>query len=286
MRRGRRVTRPEGVALITVLWLLMVLSLLATTVATLSMSSRREATGIAAVERLDLVADSAIRLTLLKIIGAPRTREAPLSLDSQYSLFDTSVTVDIELENARIDLNMADDDLLFAFFMANGWSESQARKLVARIADWKDTDDTRRTEGAELPEYLAAGKGYGPRNAPFEAVDELRQVLGAETLKARLLDSFTVYTHAAIPAEQAAFQPVRAALAWADANELGGHPWRRGATNLPVTLSAGDLVGQVLRIHACARQLSVERCREAVVRPVGQADYPFQVFLWRSHRWG
>ena len=285
--RGRgSVTHPEGVALIAVLWLLMVLALLATTVATLSMSSRREATGTAAIERLDLVADSAIRLSLLKFIAAPRTRNATLSLDSQYSLFDTSVTVDIELESGRIDLNMADDDLLFAFFMASGRTESEARKLVARIADWKDADDTRRTEGAELPEYLAAGKEYGPRNAPFEAVEELRQVLGAETLKSSLLDSFTVYTHAALPAEQAAFQPVRAALAWADANELGGHPWRRGTANQPLTLSAGDLVGQVLRIHACARQPPIQRCREAVVRPIGQPNYPFQAFLWRSHPGG
>jgi general secretion pathway protein K len=285
MRRRRNAIRPEGVALIAVLWLLMVLCLLATTVATLSMSSRREAIGTAAIERLELVADSAIRLSLLKVIAAPRTRAATLSLDSQYSLFDASVTVDIELEHGRIDLNMADDDLLFAFFMANGWTESQARKLVASIADWKDADDTRRTEGAELREYLAAGKEYGPRNAPFEAVDELRQVLGAETLKPSLLDSFTVYTHAGIPAEHAASQPVRAALAWADANELGGHPWRRETSNQPVTISAGDLVGQVLRIHACARQSPIQRCREAVVRPVGQPNNPFQVFLWRSHPW-
>ena len=286
MIRSRSTSRSQGVALMAVLWLLAVLSLLAATVATLSMSSRREATDNTPIERLELLADSTIRLTILKVIAAPRTRDGAMSLDSQFSVFDTSVTVNIELENGRIDLNTAADDLLFAFFMANGWSESEARILVARIADWKDPDDTTRTGGAELPEYLAASKKYGPRNAPFEAVEELRQVLGAETLKPGLLDSFTVYTHAVMPAEYAASPPVKAALAWADANELGDHPWLRGSAGQPVSISAGDLVGQIVRIHACARQTRIQTCREAVVRPVGQPNYPFQVFLWRSHPWG
>jgi general secretion pathway protein K len=287
MRWRRSTSRFEGgVAVIAVLWLITVLSLLAATVATLSMSSRREATESTEIERLELLADSAIRLTLLKVVAAPRTHDETMSLDSQFSVFDTSVTVNIELENGRIDLNTADDDLLFAFFMANGYIELEARTLVARIADWKDPDDTPRAGGAELPEYMAAGKRYGPRNAPFEAVEELRQVLGAEALKPGLLDSLTVYTHAAIPAEHAASPPVIAALAWADAHELGGHPWRRETPGQPVTLSAGDLVGQIVRIHACARQTSIQFCREAVVRPVGQPNYPSQVFLWRNHPWG
>jgi general secretion pathway protein K len=286
MTRSRSASRSEGVALIAVLWLLAVLSVLAGTVATLSMSSRQEATESTKVERLELLADSTIRLTLLKVIAAPRTRDGAMSLDSQYSVFDTSVTVNVELENGRIDLNTADDDLLFAFFMANGWKELEARTLVARIADWKDPDDTPRNGGGELREYLAADKRYGPRNAPFEAVEELRQVLGAETLKPSLLDSFTVYTHTVIPAEHAASPPVKAALAWADAHELGGHPWHRETAGQPATLSAADLVGQIVRIHACVRQPPLQTCREAVVRPVAQLNYPFQVFLWRSHPWG
>jgi type II secretory pathway component PulK len=68
MIRSRSTGRSEGVALIAVLWLLAVLTLLAATVATLSMSSRREATDNIQIERLDLLADGAIRLTLLKII--------------------------------------------------------------------------------------------------------------------------------------------------------------------------------------------------------------------------
>jgi hypothetical protein len=70
------------------------------------------------------------------------------------------------------------------------------------------------------------------------------------------------------------------------AAELGGHPWRRETAGQRVTLNAGDLVGQIVRIHACARQPPIQTCREAVVRPVGQPNYPFQVFLWRSHPWG
>jgi len=277
--------RSDGVALIAVLWLLAVLTLLAATSAILSKSSRREAIAIAGVERLEIVADSAIRLTLLKVIAAPRTRSDPISLNSQLTVFESNVAVTIELENGRIDLNSAEDDLLFAYFMANGWTEPAARTLVARIADWKDADDVTRTGGAELRDYLSSGKNYGPRNAPFEAVEELRQILGAETLKSSLLDSFTVYTHARLPVAAASPTPVRAALDWADANELGDHPWHRATESQPLAPSAGDLVGQIIRIHACVRQAGMQICREAVVRPVGQPNSPFQVFLWRSEPW-
>ena len=167
MRPKANRTRSKGIALIAVLWLVAVLSLLAATSAVLSKSSRREAIGIADVERLDLLADSAIRLTLLKIIAAPRTRSESISLNSQLSIFDVSVSVTIELENGRIDLNTADDDLLFAFFVANGWTEPDAMTLVARIEDWKDADDVVRPSGAERQDYLIAVKGYGPRNGPI-----------------------------------------------------------------------------------------------------------------------
>lgn len=281
MRPKANGGRCKGIALIGVLWLLAVLSLLAATSAVLSKSSWRESVGTADVERLDLIADSAIRLTLLKIIAAPRTRSESINLNSQPSIFDVSVTVSIELENGRIDLNAADDDLLFAFFVANGWTEPDARTLVARIADWKDADDVVRPSGAELQDYLTAGKGYGPRNGPFEAVEELRQVLGAETLKESLLESFTVYTHTSLPAASVAPPGVRAALNWADTYELGDHPWHRATDNQPMTPSAGDLMGQIIRIHACASQTGIQTCREAVVRPIGQPGSPYQVFLWR-----
>ena len=44
--------------------------------------------------------------------------------------------------------------------------------------DWVDPDDLSQPNGAEIAEYKAAGLSYGPKNAPFDTVSELQQVLG------------------------------------------------------------------------------------------------------------
>ena len=67
--------------------------------------------------------------------------------------------------------------------------------MLAAILDWRDADDLKRPNGAEEPDYRAAGKTYKPANAPFDSVGELQRVLGVTpALVARIADSLTVYS--------------------------------------------------------------------------------------------
>lgn len=286
-----RSGREQGVALIAVLWLIALLTLLATTLVTLSVTHRRMTERYAQALQADNTTDSAIRVVLLRMI-APEDRKPGLQPGQQppLAIFGSNVEVSIERDSGRIDLNTADPDLLFALFAANGWKEADARSMVARIVDWKDADDVTEEGGAEAREYRAANLAYGPRNAPFESVDELRQVLGAEHINEELFDSLTVFTHLTGCLESAATPAVKRALAWADERQIGGHHWLRETTAGTGAASAispyTTLTGDVVRLRACKRLQdgSATRCRVAVVRVTGNERNPLQVFEWRATR--
>jgi general secretion pathway protein K len=59
-------------------------------------------------------------------------------------------------------------------------SPEKAVALAAAIVDFRDEDDVPGVNGAESAAYRAAGLAQGPKNAPFETVTELDQVLGMD----------------------------------------------------------------------------------------------------------
>lgn len=262
--------RQQGVALLAVLLLLALLTALATTVVALSLSERWAARRLEEAVQADLIADSAIRITLLRLLATSQVERVSLQ---QLNVFDIPVTVLLEQEAGRVDLNFASEKLLAAAFMSAGWRPGPAASMAARIIDWRDEDDMRQPQGAERMAYSAAKLSYGPRNGHFESVEELRQVMGASDLDPQLLDAFTVYT-------QHQQEPV---AAWA--SELV----RRALESLHDE-QAGDMVSaravadrDVLRVRACAQIDRYARCRLAVVRLTGSVRDPFQVFVWNSY---
>jgi len=228
-------------------------------------------------------------VTLLQLI-APKQLHPKIALHQpvRWLVFDSAVEVTVQRESGRIDLNSADQDLLFAAFAANGWDEMRARAMAARIADWRDADDLTREVGAERAEYESAGLAYEPRNGPFETVDELRQVLGAEAISQELLSVFTVYTRAQVPSAMFASPIVYRALAYADARKLGGRQWlgmaeRRSDSRLPTQpTEESSLADDVIRVSACATRAGSSVCRSVIARPTVNVHKPFQIFAWRD----
>src|SRR2546430_1448143 len=53
-------------------------------------------------------------------------------------------------------------------------------ELAAAIKDWRDSDDNVTPSGAEADTYSRLRPPYKCKNAPFETVEELRLVVGAE----------------------------------------------------------------------------------------------------------
>lgn len=261
------------------LWVVLLLSVVAAAVATRSLEARRAAARAVQAAQLDAAADGAIRLSLRALVGNIRTPQWPAAVPASVQIDGTAVVVKVQSESARLDLNTGDENLLFAYFNAAGWEADAARKMVSRIRDWQDIDDTPGEGGLERDGYLAQEQRATPRNGPMESVEEIRQVVGAGDLSDQLLAGLTVYTHEAEPDGYDESGLVAQAVRLADKLKLGGRQWVRvDASKDPRPLTAGS----VTRIRACAGGTAMMRCRETVVRLTGSFTEPVQVFVWRA----
>lgn len=289
---GRHTVPRDGFALVAVLWLLALLTALATVAAVMSVTHRRAAERMGESIRADALCDSALRVELLHLF-APATPDVQVTIGNPFgvSVPEGTAQVTLERDSGKIDLNTAPKALLYTFFASNGWTEAVSQALAERIVEWRAADPV--GWGSEQQTYASAGLQYGPREAPFRSTAELRQVPGTQTLSASLLDAFTVYTHAPMPLESAATPTVLRALQYADAQQLDGHRWLppqpSGRANSPSpppasdsTVIASTLAGEVLTMTACAQFQNFSRCRRAVVRLTGNARKPMQIFAWRT----
>jgi hypothetical protein len=91
---------------------------------------------------------------------------------------------------ARLHLNGASEDQLRRLLLALRVDARRADKLAQTIADWRDHDQLRRTNGAERDDYLRAGAAMLPDDGPFESVGTLGFVLG---MSRGLADSIAPY---------------------------------------------------------------------------------------------
>ena len=183
--------------------------------------------------------------------------------------FAQKISVSVQRERDRIDLNAAGSGTLAACFLGAGFSPETARSMASRVIDWRDADDVPGPGGAEEADYHAAGLHYGPRNGPFESVAELRQVLGLDNLRSSVLRLFTVYTHQSDDTD--------APDDFAPALPNSG-PHCGGSRGLG---EQSGYIGEVVRVRACAAE-GVRLCRLVVARLTGSMQNPFQIFVWKT----
>jgi general secretion pathway protein K len=172
--RGRR-----GIALISVLWVLVLLSLIA---ASFSRTTRTEvefARNLVDNAKAEALADAAVYRAIIGV-SEPLESDKWLANGTAYELSfpGGEVTVTIQDEVGKIDLNEGQDSLLQGLFTLAGVESIVSWGLVDSIVDFRDTDDLTEAKGAEDKDYEAAGLPHGAKDAPFESVEELRQVMG------------------------------------------------------------------------------------------------------------
>jgi general secretion pathway protein K len=196
-------------------------------------------------------------------------------------------------ESARIDLNAAPEPLLKSLFQnIAGLDDAAAQALVDAILDWRDPDDLRRPNGAEEPDYRAAGRNYRPPNAAFETVGELQRVLGVTpAIYERVADSLTVYSRQPGVNSATASRVVLLALPNVTADAVDAYLAQRQearAAKLPVPPFPGAQgfaagAGSVWRIRAGATMPDgVTFVRDAVVRPSADPRQPVVALLWQE----
>ncbi len=170
----------EGIALIAVLWVLALLSIIAAAVSIESRSSVRIARNMADNAAARAAADAGLQLAILDLVG-PRDTDTRFRTDGanfNWRFANSTVRISIRDEASKIDVNKAPEVVLAALFASDGIDREKAQSLADAIIDFRDPDNFPLVKGAEKVDYIAAGFGWGPKNAPFEALEELQQVLG------------------------------------------------------------------------------------------------------------
>ncbi|MCB1886643.1 MAG: general secretion pathway protein GspK [Rhodocyclaceae bacterium] len=163
------------------LWLLAALTLIAASVAANSRQGVRAASDNRTMASSEALCDGAIVRALAVMVA--EGGDPGVGHEFEFRLADVPVGVSIVPANAYINVNTADEPLLVRLFQHGaGLDPSRALQLARRVMDWRDSDDEALPDGAEAPDYVAAGVSFRPRNGRFETIDDLMQVLGLDFL--------------------------------------------------------------------------------------------------------
>ena len=191
----------RGVAFVVVLWLLALVTILLGSFALLARSEGLQARHLADTTQGRYAAEAGVNRAVFALAAPdPLVRWTP---DGRtYSLDYAGAKIEIQVidESGKLDINAAELPLLQGFLIASGLEMDQADALAAAIIDWRDPDDLVTTNGAEDAEYEAAGLPYGPKNALFDTLSELQQVLGMNhDLFQRIAPSLTIHSGMSMP---------------------------------------------------------------------------------------
>ncbi|WP_454259875.1 general secretion pathway protein GspK [Pseudoxanthomonas mexicana] len=267
----------RGAALLLVLWLVALLTALvgayALTARIEALQGRVGSRGAIAQE----IARAGMEYALVRVADRnPETHWQPNGRAYAWRFDGHDVQVRIIDETGKVDLNQADVPLLSRLMQALGEPPDASDALAAAIVDWRDADDLGQpVGGAEDGDYAAAGRPYGAKDAPFETIAELEQVLGmTPDLYARLEPFLTLYSGRGQPDATYAQGPVLVAMgmdatAWLAQREAAG---AAGALQLVGTGSGTYSIESRARL-ADGRETSLRTVVRAGASPVPGSAY-------------
>ena len=181
-RGARHRRRERGFTFLVVIWALSVLVVLAMVFGR-STSAHLKATRNAVDNaRAEALADAGVELAVLDLARGRTGAGARFSRDGRPLGCSVAggerLVIAVEDEVGKVDINMAEAELIEAALIAAGLEARAADRLAQTILDWRDGDDQRRADGAEAGDYREAGRS-GPKNRLFDTIEEVEQVLGA-----------------------------------------------------------------------------------------------------------
>lgn len=310
----RSARHDRGIALVLVLWVITLLTVMALG---LTAAQRTESTLTANAldgARFRAAADAGIAYAALILLAPPALDQTVPQTDAEgqplawlpdgsahpWTFAEVPLAISVYNESSRIDLNQADANLLTALFVVLGVPDDASAALADRILDWRDPDDLKGPNGAEDPDYAAAGLPHGAKDGPFTSVEELRQVMGiTPELYRRLAPELTVDSGVAQVDEQFASALVLAAVKGVTLEDAQLAVAERNRPALPGAVPGGAVAAQgrggplyrirVARVSAAPQALAAPAgglpaglAMEALVRVTQGGQPPLQI-LWRRY---
>lgn len=286
--------RQGGIALMLVLWVITLLTIIAVGLTATQRTEINLAANQVASASFRAQADAAIQFAALNLLTQPSVATQDEALDTQafwvpdgqprvWGLGEQMLEIRIINEASLIDLNTADRDLLLALMMAVGLQDAEPDSLVDAILDWRDADELHLVNGAEDPDYEAAGLPYGAKDGPFDSLEELQQLIGFNKyLYDILTPALTISSGKATPDPTFAPPLVQAALQGISLEEMQDRLETETAI-LEETPTPKGRGGPLYRIQVRWRAPGgTFRFMESLVR-IQQGISPPVEILWRRH---
>lgn len=265
----------EGFALLAVAIVLAALSLMMAVVVQAARESVHDADSRVTAVRTAAALEGALATAARDLSQHAISGASLLSQPQTTTLNGVTVTASVRPEAAKVDLNVAEPDLLAALLQVHGVARTAAQIYVEEILDWRDDDTIARPSGAEAAEYLAVGRSYVPSNRGFSSISELRLLLhGSRDLAACLTPDLTVYSgQAGIDLASAS------STVLASAKLVGMVPPAKSV--MQVSLATGHVIesGAVFEINFVAKDDLSGRStsRQYIVRVTGSTSQPIWI---------
>lgn len=125
------------------------------------------------------LAEAGIHYAILKLLIKDKEQKWQ-AYSSLYEIDFEGMRIRVQIadESGKIAINHARKKQLQQMLSTVAVDEELAESLSDAIVDWRDKNEIKGENGAEKQEYEDDGLTYGPRNAPFESLEEVQMVLG------------------------------------------------------------------------------------------------------------
>lgn len=271
----------RGVALLLVVWLIALLTALIGAFAIAARVESLQGRVLAQGSVAQQIARAGLEYALQRVADSDaRTRWVPDGRPYGWTYAGSQLQVELIDETGKVDLNQADAQTLAGLLRAVGVEDGQAQQLAGAVVDWRDGDSLiQPVGGAEDPQYAQAGLPYGAKDAPFETVGEVEQVLGwTPEIYARVRPYLTLYGGRSRPDPAYAQGPVLSALGMDPDLVLAQ---RQAAAGQP-----SGLVGQGSGTYSIQSRARLPDGRQAVLRAVVRAGGgPRPGAMYTTLRW-
>jgi general secretion pathway protein K len=187
----------KGIALVLVLWILALLTVMATGYSHTMRTEIKLTTNLLHKAQTKAFAEAGIWYTIAELLK-PQHEQGWKSDGSTYALDfgQGSIRVSIQDETGKIDLNTAPSELLDGLLKAVNVPDKERSSILHSILDWRDRDNLVRNNGAEDDDYELLDYGYGAKDGPFNTLDELQLVMGmTPSLFKKLKPALTIHSH-------------------------------------------------------------------------------------------
>ncbi|MBW2710785.1 MAG: general secretion pathway protein GspK [Deltaproteobacteria bacterium] len=182
----------DGIALISVLWVLVLLTVI---VSEFAYSMRTEVNitrSFKEATQAHYIAHSGVMRAVVEMIRNTARTKSPEDADEVQdgSIWRVNAPItpqrfgagefSVHIDNAAglIDLNTASETVLRLMVNTLDISDREKTVIVDSILDWRDSDDFHRLHGAENNYYQSLPNPYACKNAAFDSVAELLLVRG------------------------------------------------------------------------------------------------------------